>query len=75
MEGYGDMKNPTNGRYVASISPPPNNPYLGWGPCIHWCMENLYHGGHYEPKWHYLSEGVFEFEDEQEYLAFLLKWA
>jgi hypothetical protein len=81
LESNGIVKNELTGRYVASISPPVDESingkyrYVGWKPCIDWCMKHLYHGGHYEPKWHYIGEGVFEFEDESEYLAFLLRWS
>jgi len=23
-----------------------------WNDIVVWCMENLYHGGNYEPNWH-----------------------
>ena len=44
-----------------------------WATMIQWCHDNLYHGGHYEPKW-YAQYPTFYFEDEQEYLLFVLKW-
>jgi hypothetical protein len=58
-------------RYVASIMPPSVTPYQGWSPCIRWCEEHLdnYRG------WWYVSEGVFEFVNEQDYLMFMLRWA
>lgn len=70
-------KNDLSGWYVASVTAPyqEGEVYRGWSPCINWCQEHLYHGGHYEPNWNYIGEGVFEFRDEQEYLAFMLKWS
>lgn len=44
-----------------------------WDEKIAWCRDNLYHGGHYEPKWH-MHYPFIEFEDEQEYVAFLLRF-
>jgi len=38
-----------------------------------WCSSNLYHGGYYEPLWHY-DNNNFIFEDEQEYMWFKLRW-
>jgi hypothetical protein len=64
-------------RYVASVVAPemPSDPvsghrYQGWSPCIRWCEQHLddYRG------WFYVSEGVFEFNDERDYLMFLLRW-
>ena len=66
-----DMKNELTQRWVASICAPPRELYEGWRPCINWCKEN------FESKsmWTYEGEGVFEFESEQEYLLFMLRWA
>jgi hypothetical protein len=46
-------------------------------PREEWCRENLYHGGYYEPKWHIvygMSSNTYCFQDEKEYLHFLLVW-
>jgi hypothetical protein len=65
-------------RYVASVMAPTmsadpvsGHRYQGWAPCIRWCEEHLdnYRG------WWYVSEGVFEFEDEADHLMFVLRWA
>jgi hypothetical protein len=45
-----------------------------WSAMIDWCMDNLYHGGHYEPKWTFVWPS-FYFHDEREYTMFLLRWA
>ena len=45
-----------------------------WDEMIAWCKHNLYHGGHYEPKW-YLAYPSFYFTDEKEYMLFLLRWS
>jgi hypothetical protein len=39
-----------------------------------WCAENLYHGGHYEPKW-YSQFPFIVFYNKKEYILFLLRWA
>jgi hypothetical protein len=44
-----------------------------WYEKVQWCEENLYHGGHYEPKWRH-SYPWIEFEDEGEYAWFTLRW-
>lgn len=44
-----------------------------WHEAVAWCQETLYHGGHYEPKWH-VQYPFIVFEDEQEYSMFLLRW-
>ncbi len=38
-----------------------------------WCMKHLYHGGYYEPLWHY-DNNNFIFENEQEFIWFKLRW-
>jgi hypothetical protein len=43
--------------------------YYGWTPCIEWCDE------HCEGPWLFVSEGVFEFEWDSDYVMFMLKWA
>ncbi len=40
---------------------------------LRWLKENLYHGGYYEPKW-YVNGDTYCFQDEKEYLHFLLVW-
>lgn len=44
-----------------------------WDEKVDWCRENLYHGGNYEPRW-YMAYPFIVFEDEQEYVAFLLRF-
>jgi hypothetical protein len=67
------MKN-WHGRFVACIMAPASTEtdgYRGWSPCIEWCKENF---GHSWFRWSYISEGVFEFQDEQDLTVFLLRW-
>ena len=45
-----------------------------WNEMHKWCIENLYHGGHYEPNWNMVWPS-FYFTDEQEYTLFLLRWS
>ena len=45
-----------------------------WNEMHKWCIENLYHGGHYEPNWNMVWPS-FYFTDEKEYALFLLRWA
>jgi len=52
--------------------------YQGWRPCMEWCVETF--GGGigatvWGPGWRYVSEGVFEFRQEQDRTMFLLRWA
>jgi hypothetical protein len=63
--------NEIHNRYVASVQAPNTHPgYGGWKPCMDWCEERWgNHGG-----WWYIGEGVFEFNDERDYLMFLLRW-
>lgn len=65
-------KNDLTGWYVASIEAPVCESYQGWSPCIRWCQDYF---GHTDKNWNYIGEGIFEFRDEQEYLAFMLKWS
>ena len=44
-----------------------------WAEMVQWCVDNLYHGGHYEPNWE-AQYPTFYFKDEQEYLLFCLRW-
>jgi len=73
------MKNELLYWYVASImAPGPRlggavEAYRGWQPCIDWCIEQF--GSSPNRSWHYVGEGVFEFEHEQDRTCFLLKWA
>lgn len=53
----------------ASITPPQYEPYQGWTPCIKWCSENC------EGYWRFVTEGVFEFHLDSDYVLFMLKWA
>jgi len=46
-----------------------------WADVVDWCQENLYHGGHYEPRWYTNGHETFYFEDPKEYTLFLLRWA
>lgn len=46
-----------------------------WLEILTWCMENLYHGGHYEPNWWPNSYDTIYFTDPKEYTLFLLRWA
>jgi hypothetical protein len=46
-----------------------------WDDIIGWCMDNLYHGGHYEPNWYSNWHETIYFRDPKEYTLFLLKWA
>ena len=45
-----------------------------WQEKVTWGYENLYPGGHYEPKW-YTNYPFIVFEDEKEYAWFLLRWS
>jgi hypothetical protein len=71
------MKNNLKNQYVATVmAPGPRlgvavEAYRGWQPCINWCIEHL----RPHSTWHYVGEGVFEFEREQDRTCFLLKWA
>lgn len=63
-----------HGRLVACIMSPASTEtvgYRGWSPCIEWCNENF---GNSWFRWSYIGEGVFEFQDEQDLTAFLLRW-
>jgi hypothetical protein len=76
------MKNSFNGWHVASVAPPVNETvngkfrYQGWAPCIEWCAKTFGNNLIDTPaRWRFVSEGVFEFQDEQDLTAFLLKWS
>jgi hypothetical protein len=69
------MKNGLTNWYVASIMAPSEvaprgKMYQGWTPCMVWCGETFASNN-----WRYISEGVFEFRQEQDLTAFLLRWA
>jgi ribulose bisphosphate carboxylase small subunit len=72
------MMNEITKRHVASIQAPydtlntiPGHRYRGWQPCIEWCEQQWGNRG----SWFFIGEGVFEFNDERDYLMFLLRWA
>ena len=46
-----------------------------WLDIINWCMDNLYHGGHYEPNWYTNHHETIYFKDKKEYAWFLLRWS
>ena len=46
-----------------------------WDDIIGWCMDNLYHGGHYEPNWYSNWHETIYFKDPKEYTLFLLRWS
>jgi hypothetical protein len=54
---------------VASVCAPVRTPYQGWTPCIEWCQDNCRH------LWWYEGEGIFRFDNHQEYTMFLLIWS
>ena len=66
-----------DGWYVASIMPPEfiGTTYRGWIPCIDWCEKTFGEMTMNNYVWRYISEGVFEFKDEQDRTAFLLRWS
>jgi hypothetical protein len=70
--------NEIHNRYVASVQSPAiqhdpinGHRYQGWSPCIQWCEEQF---GEDRGGWWYMTEGVFEFNNEQDYLVFMLRW-
>jgi hypothetical protein len=77
------MKNNLNGWYVASVMPPNTTVpprgevYQGWRPCIIWCTKTFGDMRPYDSpdRWRFVSEGVFEFREEQDCTLFLLKWS
>ena len=60
---------------IASIMPPVDETingkyrYQGWKPCIDWCSQYC------EGPWLFVSEGVFEFEWDSDYVMFMLRWS
>ena len=78
------MKNEFSAWYVASVAAPINryNPinghgYQGWIPCMEWCTQTFgeMRSPDSPPRWRFISEGVFEFREESDLIAFLLKWS
>jgi hypothetical protein len=80
------MKNPLSGWYIASIPAPLIDGYYnGWSDCIIWCRDtfNITFTSTIDKKynplagngWRYMSEGVFEFKEEKDYMMFMLRWA
>lgn len=81
------IKNELTGRFVASVHPPKYNGgvYTGWREPIGWCAEtfgadklavnNQWYQVNNGPGWAYISEGVFEFDREQDYTMFMLRWS
>jgi hypothetical protein len=74
------MKNPLNDWYVASVpTPHTDKPYSrGWSDCMNWCRDTFGEATTTNPLvgngWRYMSEGVFEFENEKDCVLFLLRW-
>lgn len=60
--------NEIHNRYVASVTAPKMPIYQGWSPCIGWCSANC------KGPWLFVSEGVFEFEWDTDYVMFMLRW-
>jgi len=59
------------GWYVASIESPSEDHWVGWSPCIDWCIQKFGPGGQ---DWLYNSEGVFEFKNDADRTMFMLVW-
>lgn len=71
------MVNTPTGWHVASVEAPviyrvSKHIYTGWSPCIDWCIENFGLSG---PSWRFVGEGIFEFKEEPDLTAFLLRWS
>jgi hypothetical protein len=77
------MRNKLNNWYVASVEAPSirhlthlSHAYYGWRPCIEWCEQTF--GDMRSPdhpnRWRFVSEGVFEFREQSDLTAFLLRW-
>jgi hypothetical protein len=60
------------GWYVASVQAPSQDHWVGWLPCIHWCIDKFGPSGQ---NWLYDSEGVFEFKNAADRTMFMLTWA
>ena len=54
---------------VINSDPVSGHRYQGWTPCIEWCDANC------EGPWLFVSEGVFEFEWDTDYMLFMLRWS
>jgi len=77
------LQNSLTGWHVASVAPPVTETvnskyrYQGWRPCSEWCVKT-FGGGigatSFGPGWRFVGEGVFEFRNEQDLVAFLLRW-
>jgi hypothetical protein len=74
-----------SGWHVASVQAPIVNSdpvnghqYQGWRPCMEWCVRT-FGGGigatSFGPGWRFVGEGVFEFREQPDLTAFLLRWA
>ena len=70
--------NEISNRYVASVQSPKmlydpinGHRYQGWTECIEWCETTFDNRG----GWWYVGEGVFEFNNKQDHLMFVLRWA
>ena len=59
------------GWFVASIQAPSEDHWVGWVPCMDWCVRTF---GTEGQDWLYNSEGVFEFKNDADRTAFLLMW-
>jgi hypothetical protein len=73
------MVNELTNWYVASVGAPGPRlggvleVYQGWRPCIEWCTKTF--GDRAIDGWRFIGEGVFEFRDESDLTAFLLRWS
>ena len=61
--------------HVASVEAPviehvSKHVYQGWSPCMVWC-----HAHFNSQDWCFVGEGVFEFRNSNDHLAFLLRWS
>lgn len=66
--------------HVASVEAPvvdriSKHVYRGWMPCIEWCEAAFGEMSHSNYRWRFVGEGVFEFREESDRTAFLLKWS
>jgi hypothetical protein len=76
------LQNSLTGWYVASVAPPVDETvngkyrYQGWRPCLEWCTQVFgeMRSPDSPPRWRFVSEGIFEFRDKQDLVAFLLRW-
>ena len=68
-----------SGWYVASVVAPVyhGKSYQGWRPCMEWCAKTFGGGlgaAASGPGWRFVGEGVFEFREQPDLTAFLLRW-